>query len=265
MTDGWPTGGAPPTSTADAPGSLPPTPTARPTSGKRWLWAVVAAAIAVLAGLGVGLFFAFGSSSGEDSKSATQILQDAKAATAGTSSVRITGSVYKAPDHLGLALVASNHGGGGTVSVNGATFQIVVSGQNAYVRADRRTLQQLTHDNAVSQIVAGRWFQTTSTDPSFGDGAKLTDLNDLTGSFSSEGSLSKGQLTTVNGQSAIPLSDPRGETVFVAADGPAYILRVQSGSGSSGSGKLVFDQYGSAQVPSAPGNAINLNQLSAAG
>ena len=75
--------------------------------------------------------------------------------------------------------------------------------------------------------------------------------------------MSKKSVTKVDGNKVIPLVDSKGGTLYVAATGPAYILKIvnSGGSASGGKGSVTFDQYGSAKVPSVPSGAVDLSKL----
>ncbi|MHB8506204.1 MAG: hypothetical protein ACYDEN_10910, partial [Acidimicrobiales bacterium] len=78
--------------------------------------AVVTAAVAGCGG---------STSNGEAAKSPAQILKDAEAATASASSVRITGSGTFGGRPISLDIVSAKTGGGGTMTVKGATLDVV--------------------------------------------------------------------------------------------------------------------------------------------
>ncbi len=224
--------------------------------------AVGIAALAFFALIGVAC--SSSSTSSEASESPDQILQDAKAATTSASSVHVHGQIEGSnTGNVTLDIVVSHGAGGGTISEGGSEFQVIVIDNRVYVMADQGTLQRLTGNAAASQLIAGRWLETTTSNADFRDISQLTNLTALVQQISPRGTISKGQVTTVNGESAVPLSDSSGGgSVYVATNGPSYILQVKGGSGSSGSrGTIVFDEYNKAVPPVAPANPVNLDQL----
>ena len=149
--------------------------------------------------------------------------------------------------------------GGGTISSGGATFTIVVDPPNVYLRADQASWTKLAGSAVAGQLFAGKWLQTTTADPNFGSFATLLDAAKLTQQITATGTITKGAVTTFHGKQAVPLKNKNG-TLYVAATGSPYILGIV-GSGTKNGGQLLFTQYGSAKVPSAPSNSISLAQL----
>jgi hypothetical protein len=77
-----------------------------------------------------------------------------------------------------------------------------------------------------------------------------------------EGQVTKQAVTSVDGKRAIPLLDSNGGTLYVAATGPAYILKItNTGKSSGGAGTITFDHYGNAAIPAVPTGAVDLPSL----
>ncbi len=199
--------------------------------------------------------------SSEASKDPTTILADAKAATAASETVRISGSVVEGGKRTSMNLVSSQGRGGGTVTTRGATIQIVVVPPNVYLKADKASWTKLAGTAAAGQLLAGKWLQTTTADPDFASFAALLDASTLTQSLTATGTVAKGAVTNFHGKKAVPLKDgTKNGTLYVAASGTPYILGIV-GTGAKKNNQVLFTEYGSAKVPSAPTNAINLSQL----
>jgi hypothetical protein len=199
------------------------------------------------------------SSNGEATKSPTTILADAKAATGATTAVRISGTVTSGGKPTSLNIVSAQGAGGGTITSGGATINIVVAPPNVYLEADKKSWTKLAKSAVAGQLFAGKWLQTTTADPNFGSFAQLLDAGTLTQQITATGTVTKGGVTTFHGKQAVPLKGKKG-TLYVAATGSPHILGIV-GSGAKDGGQLLFTQYGSAKVPSAPSNAISLSQL----
>ena len=58
------------------------------------------------------------------------------------------------------------------------------------------------------------------------------------------------------GRKVILLTDPEGDRLYVAATGAPYMLYVQGKSSPQDS--LTFSEFGDAQLPAVPANAISL-------
>ena len=197
--------------------------------------------------------------SGEASKSANQIFKDAEHATQSASSVHISGLVVSGKDTINLDFVDSSARSGGTISDNGATFQIVQSGKTVYLMGSAATMAKLGGGQAAGQLLGGKWLQTTTDNKDFGSLAGLFNLTNLVKSIQPTGTLQKGQVTTINGQSVVPLTDASKKgTLYIATSGPAYMIKLV---GPAHAGAITLDHYQTAQPPAIPTGAINLDQL----
>ncbi|HXQ61813.1 MAG TPA: hypothetical protein VN796_05720 [Acidimicrobiales bacterium] len=218
----------------------------------------------VLGMLGIMAFLAACGSSnptnGEASKSAVQIFSDAKSATESASSVHISGRITSGSDKVGLDFVDSSGRSGGTISDNGATFQIILSGKTVYLKGSEATMSKLSGSAAAGQLLGSKWLQTTTGNKDFGGLAGLFNLPNLIANIQPTGTLHKGPVTTIDGQSVVALTDStRKGTLYVADSGRPYMIELVGGPGEAG--MITFDQYSSARPPAIPSGAINLDQL----
>ncbi|HET6809663.1 MAG TPA: hypothetical protein VFH50_01475 [Acidimicrobiales bacterium] len=221
--------------------------------------AVVAAAC--FCALGAGASACGGAASnGEEAKSATQVLTDAKAAMGRASSFHVSGHFTQQGSAIAIDLNLSPQRGGGTVTVSGATLDEVVAGGTIYLKADEKSWQKLTNSASEAQLLAGHWIKAPTSNPDFTDLASVADEKQLLGGITPEGSLTRRPGTTDwNGQSTVVLADSTGSTIYVAATGAPYIVYARNTSKSQGGqGSVTIDQYGSAPVPAVPTGAISL-------
>ena len=200
------------------------------------------------------------SSNGEATKTPTTILADAKAATGASTAVAISGTVVNGGKRTSLNIVSAHGAGGGTITTGGATINVVVSPPNVYLKADKASWAKLTGSAAAGQLFAGKWLQTTTADQNFGSLAGLLDTTTLTQSITAAGTVTKGAVTTFRGRKAVPLKGGNNGTLYVAATGSPYILGLV-GTGPKKGSQVLFTQYGTAKVPSAPSNSVSLSQL----
>jgi hypothetical protein len=109
-------------------------------------------------------------------------------------------------------------------------------------------------------LLGGKWLQTSKDNKDFGSLAQLFNLANLVRAIQPQGSVHKGSITDVGGQSVIALTDSSGNgTLYVATSGPPYVIEIVSRSGESGT--IKFNQYQSATPPTVPTGAVNLDQL----
>lgn len=217
---------------------------------------VLFAACAALAAVAVPAAAASGN---EAAKDASDILADARAATAGARTVRIAGEIHTDGRDITLDIVSGHGTGGGTIAVDGATFDIVVRPPDVYMKGGARTWRKLTGSKVAAQLFADRWLKTASTNPDFESFAKLVDVEKLTAALEGSGPIDKGRTTTYKGVAAIPLVDGDGSGVlYVAARGKPYIVGIVD---KKGRGALRFTDYGTAKVPKVPKRSVDLSQL----
>jgi len=208
-----------------------------------------------MAGCGSGA-----SGNGVAAKSASQIYNEAKAATSGASSVRYSGQLQNSGKTISLDIVAAGRRGGGTITVQGATLNVVTSGTSLFLKASAAAWEKLGAPAAAAGLVANKWLQTTTSNKSFGSFANFTNQSKLVGSISAKHTPTKGKQTTVGGLSAITLVDKGNGTLFVATTGKPYILEIKS-TQTNDSGTITFSDYNAAKPPAVPSNAVNINSL----
>ena len=95
--------------------------------------------------------------------------------------------------------------------------------------------------------------------------ASLTDLRTLVDTtFANQGTLTKGPLTTIDGESAIAIGDrAKGGTIYVATTGLPYPIQVVGGAASASS--VTFDRWNGPVPLAAPPNALEIGALRAHG
>lgn len=183
---------------------------------------------------------------GVASQSAQGIFQATKTATEHASSARIFGTVHDNNQAINLDVHSNNGGNGqGTLAVQGAAVQVRKIGDTIYVLGDRTFYEKNVSPEAAN-VLAGKWLQTSTADPNFGQASKLFDLTQLlTGAFNSVtdiNGLTKGGTSTVRGQPVVEVKDTQGNTLSVATTGPAYLLKVASSAGADNLDLADFNQ-----------------------
>ncbi len=216
-------------------------------------------ALAVLAMAGLVSACGGTASNGEASKRPDQILGDAQAASAGARSVRVSGSNSSGGSPIKLDVVAGKGAGGGTVTPGGATLQVVLAKDTVYLMGDQATMSRLGAAGATN-LPPDKWLRDSASDLGVATVVRLLDITSLLRSFAPQGTLSKSSTTSLNHASVIPLVDNvGGATLYVAATGKPYILGIKTGQG--GAGTVLFTDYGTAKVPAAPTDSVDLRQL----
>lgn len=203
--------------------------------------------------------------SAEYAKPAGRIFTDAITAMQGLKDFYVTGSIKEGAQTVSLQVALSAHGGGGTVSTQGATLNVVANKKALYIKADKHSWQVMagnaTGSAAVVARLAGKWVKVPVTNASFGSFANFAFSTKFLGSVTAQKmTFTKNGETTKEGRSAIVLKDSEGTNIYVAARSPHYLLGVagtEHGSDNA-SGKLKFSDFGSAALPATPVAALTL-------
>lgn len=210
------------------------------------------------------LFAGCGSSSsgnGVASKTPTQILEAAKAASARAVSAHVSGSIVSEgkPISLDMELVAGK-GGKGRIAVEGLSVQLIEVDKAVYINGSTAFYTHLA-GAAAAQLLQGKWLKAPASNANFASFSSLTNLSKLVGStLAAHGTLSRAATTTINGQKAVGVTDAaKGGTLYVATTGTPYPIEiVKSGAGG---GKIVFDKWNKPVTLAPPANSVNVNQL----
>jgi hypothetical protein len=131
----------------------------------------------------------------------------------------------------------------GTVSqVSKGGLALVVIGKTAWVKPDAAFWKATAGSQAatVIRLLGGKYLKGSTSDAAVAGLAKLCDVTSLTLRFLASSQVVRGQITTVNGQPAVPLADhAQGKTLYVTDTSPPQVLRlVNSKTGSAG--KITF-------------------------
>jgi hypothetical protein len=225
------------------------------------LFALVLVLALVMAGCG-------GSSSsgnGVESKAPAQILEATKAAASKATSVHIAGTISSSgkPVSLNMELLAGK-GGKGTISQEGFTIQLIQTGGAFYINGSKAFYNHVG-GAAAAQLLQGRWLKAPANSGELASLAELTNLSKLVDTaLSSHGTLSKGPVTTIEGQKAIGLHDTtKGGILYVATTGTPYPLEITK-SGKEG-GKVVLNRWDEPVSLTAPAGAIDIGKLQKGG
>jgi hypothetical protein len=204
------------------------------------------------------------SGNGIATKSTDQILKSTVAAAESAHSVHVSGTVHSGGT-LGIDLdLVTGKGASGSISQGAEKFKLVVTGGNFYFQGNRAFWLKVGHSEAAVKLFLGKWIREPSAAGQFAAVSHLTSIKNLvSGVLKQHGKVTKGVTSTVGGQRALALHDSRNGTLYVAATGKPYPLKV-SGTGSSG-GDISFTQYNHTFTIAAPSHSVNAAQLQQGG
>ncbi|MET8832261.1 hypothetical protein ABZX40_06715 [Streptomyces sp. NPDC004610] len=177
-----------------------------------------------------------------------QIQAKTRLAADGAAAVRLAGSVTAGGKTYKLDMRLKKDGGTGSVTAEGATFQLLRIGEELYLMADAGFWtgggEGEESDTAAAEKLNGKYVKVPEGDPSyekftgFTDKAILLDgLLTLHGTLSTDGRHEQAGLRTIR----ITGDKGAGGTLDVSLEGTAYPLLL---SRAGGAGTLVFSDWG---------------------
>jgi len=231
----------------------------------------VAVGIAACAAIMVSACGSSGSTAGSASSSATAaateptstaLVTAMQAAVRQADSVHISGQLTNNGTPIGVNLDMHRNGDvSGTVSQNGAPFQVIGVDGTIYIKATRSFLQAVKAPTSACPVVCGKWLLLTPA-----EARQLTgdlSMTSLTGPLTSGQvpKLAEAGSKTVNGQAAWVLRASDGSTLDVSSASQHYPLA--AATGGSPSEVVMYSRWNSAPQPVAPpaGEVLNLNNL----
>jgi hypothetical protein len=230
------------------------------------LLVAVPAVVLLAAGCGEGTTAGSGSPASSPSASASasgngvaalpadEILKKATAALQSAGSVHIKGQGGSASERVEIDLRYSDGDSTGSLGVNGKTIELRKLGQTVYLKGDR-DFWMSTGGEAAAQLLTGKWLKTPLTDRRFSGLSELTDLDQAAeGILEPDGTVTKGEEKTINGVPCVGLvsSGKDGGTLWVAAQGEPYPVRIEPSASSGEQGALDFSGYGEKVTVEAP-------------
>jgi hypothetical protein len=177
--------------------------------------------------------------------SAAQLLQRARDAFAGASSVHVTGTAVHGADAYVLDVrLAGADGGRAKIEASGQTVDVTRIGDVAYVSGDLPFWRFVMGDETKARQMTGSWLRTPASAPNFASFVQFTQPSTYAAVLPdpSEPATVTG-LATIRRTSVTGVRDGDGSTLYVATSTPGYPMRLDGLSG----GKVVFldfSEYG---------------------
>ena len=212
---------------------------------------IIAVLVAVLVTLSVA---ACGSSKSLSNLSTSELLKKARAAVSAEKYVTVSGEIQESGKATSIDLHYVGDDSYGTIVLAGAKMQIeAVDGKTYFKPSNAFWKQQLSADQAklVTGLIGDRWIIADSSNANFAQLIEVAQRTFLTKEVltpDAKSKITKGKVTTVDGEKAIPLTVDTGKLYL--ADATARPIQV-SGSGTGGSGTAKFS-YDKLTAPSAP-------------
>jgi hypothetical protein len=184
-------------------------------------------------------------------QSADQVAAKAVTATRNATSLRMAGKVSANGQPLTVDFhVDTQKNCKGRMTVEQGSAEVIHAGQATYVKGDKgfwvNASKNATGQEKQAQALSGRWVKVPVGDAqTTGLCDKQGFLADMDSDKSERKGMTKGEVTTVDGQKAMALHKKNsGETItlYVATEGKPYILKLVQ-SGGQNPGTVVFSDY----------------------
>jgi len=191
-------------------------------------------------------------------QSAEEILAAAQEAARSATAVKVSGEI----DDIRLELsLVRGEGAVGSMSQSGMEFELVVVGDEVYLKGSDQFYEQLGGRAAVT-LLSGKWLQVPKTDEDFGSIAQIADMERLLSEALDPDAdrLTKGEVEDVDGQPAIGITADDG-TLFVATEGEPFPLQLRGGDDRPGA--IVFSGWNEPAELTAPDPAdvVDIGEL----
>lgn len=194
-----------------------------------------------------------GSSNPLAGMSGTQIATKAVSDLKSESQFSISGTV--ADSGLNLDMKLGYHppaSCAGTVGITGkGSFALVAINGTAWIKPDDSFWKSYagSHAQEAIALLGGKYLKSSGGSSYVAGLAKLCTVGQLSSAFTAPGAVTKGAATTIDGQSAIPLKNTAGTTLYVSNASSPQILRITNPA--AGGGTVTFT-YGPATVAAPP-------------
>lgn len=195
------------------------------------------------------------------SKPPREILAAAQAASDAATSVHVAGSIQGARAHESFDIeILAGKGTRGTVTVAGASFQLIEASATVYLKGDATFYERIGGREAARRL-QGKWLKARSSDPKLEPVLRLADLHSLISvSLAGHSALARVGTSIVDGTPVVGVRDAaRRETVYVATNGPPYPIQIAK-SGLGG-GTITLDRWNAPVALSPPAHAIDISAL----
>jgi hypothetical protein len=194
---------------------------------------------------------------GLEDKSPAQIQEEAAAAIKGAKGVHVTGTSITDGTPAQVDLQIQNGSSSGTITLEGAHFEITRVGEVTYVKADEAALESLGIPPEMHSLGADRWLKLAPQETSV-EGFSLD-------SFAQQLTMNDTPLETeveqteLDGKRVVVISQQDGSRLYIANTGPAYPIRGDLKGANEG--RIDFSEYDVDFQITAPQNYVELSEL----
>jgi hypothetical protein len=195
---------------------------------------------------------------GLEDKSPAQIQEEAAAAIKGAKGVHVTGTSITDGTPAQVDLQIQNGSSSGTITLEGAHFEITRVGEVTYVKADEAALESLGIPPEMHGLGADRWLKLAPQEASGLEGFSLDSFAEQV--TMNESTLkTKVEQTELDGKRVVVISTQDGSRLYIANTGPAYPIRGDLKGANEG--RIDFSEYDVDFQITAPQDYVELGEL----
>jgi hypothetical protein len=176
--------------------------------------------------------------------SADEILNKATAALLEAGSFHVKGDISEEGAKFTVDLKIKGTDAAGTVTTPDGTIKILRIGADSYFQADAAFWKKFggPQGDTISVLFKDKWVKASASGADAVGLGAFAGLADAKEFLKPEGTLTKGEEKTINGQATIALTDSKAQsTIYVATTGKPYPIRLE---GPSGAGAMDITEFG---------------------
>ncbi len=207
-----------------------------------------------------------GASNGISAKSANEILSAVVKAVDAAQSAHVTGHLVNGGRTADLDLTLFKNGDvDGTFGVGGGNGRMLVVGKSEYFKGSTNFWQNLSSfggsalPQSTASRLAGNWIKVPGGSSGLG-AFSLQGLGKSLATGTSKHPPKRAGTKTVDGQSAVGITEAGQGTMWVATTGTAYPIELVKITGKN-TERITFSSWNEGSPPSAPSGAKTIQQL----
>lgn len=194
---------------------------------------------------------------GVDKMSAAQATRAAVAALSAAHTVRVAGTITSDVEPVSLDLRLTDNGSSGSITSQGATFQVIIIGKDFFMNGSARSWKAVGSPDGVTTLLVGRWVKV----PGSYQGMESFTLASFTSEMMHGTTFARTIApSSLNGRDVVLITYSNGSRLYVSRTGQPYPLRYLK-TGADG-GQVDFTEFGAVVHLAPPKDAIDMTKVS---
>ncbi len=198
-----------------------------------------------------------GPGNGVDEMSAAQATRAAVAALSAANSVHVVGTSMSDREPVSVDLRLTDKGSSGSITSQGATFQVIVIGNNFFMNGAARSWKAVGSPDGVATLLAGRWVKVAGSYQGMESLSLAAFASEMMHGTTFARTIAPASL---NGRDVVLITYSNGSRLYVSSTGQPYPLRYIK-PGADG-GQIDFTEFGAVVHLVPPKDAIDMTKAS---